>query len=70
MPSLAIRHKFKRVTHYEIRSDAFLTQTYPDYIQASAAFDVLLETGRYGDFIEILEFRKNQRPEILRKLKW
>jgi hypothetical protein len=70
MPVLALRHKIKRVTHYEVQSETLKTQVFEDYITANFAFSTLLESGRYGDFIKLIEFRKNKEPKTISKLEW
>ena len=70
MPVLAARHKINRVTHYQVQCDTLKTQQFDDYIQANGAFRVLLESNAYGEFIKLIEFRKNKDPITITKLQW
>lgn len=70
MPILAIRHKVLHVSHYEIVSDKFKTQKHPNYIEANSAFDSLVETDRYGEFIRLVEHRRGKPEEVISKLEW
>ena len=70
MPVLAIRHKFRRVTHYTVLSESFTTQKHDDYIAANGACNALAETGMYGDFIKLIEHRKNKPSRVIWSIKW
>tara|TARA_R110000851_G_scaffold23134_1_gene68035 strand:- start:976 stop:1227 length:252 start_codon:yes stop_codon:yes gene_type:complete len=70
MPILAIRHKLNRVTHYEVLSESFSPQQHKDYIAANAACKALVDTDKYGDFIKLVEHRKNKQPKVIWSIKW
>lgn len=70
MPVLAIVHKFKRVTHYEIQCEKIKTIKADNYIEANGYFYALLKSEKYGDFIKLVEFRKNKEPRVITKLVW
>lgn len=70
LPILAIRHKLKRVTHYEIQCANGFTSEYPDYIVAQITIEAILEFGGYGDYIKLVEFRANGEHETVINVEW
>lgn len=70
MPVLAIRHKILRVDYYEIRTELLGKLTEQNYIDAVAAYNALLDTDRYGSYIQLWEFHKDGEGKVLQKVSW
>tara|TARA_R110000851_G_scaffold288887_1_gene442985 strand:+ start:4106 stop:4390 length:285 start_codon:yes stop_codon:yes gene_type:complete len=69
LPILAIRHKVRRVSYYEIESDNLKLMTALNYVHADMLFYALLDLN-YGEYIKLTEFRKNGDAEILISIEW
>lgn len=70
MPMLAVRHKLKRVTYYEVVTDKGCNVKHYNYIDAGTAFDAIVDHGQYGEFIKLIEHYKDGTSSELKSLKW
>ena len=70
LPFLAIEHKLRRVTHYEITSEKLVTLKCKDRVEADHKFQALQETNRYGNYMKMVMFSKNKEPVTITKIVW
>jgi hypothetical protein len=53
-----------------VLSESYSPQQHEDYIAANAACKALVDTDKYGDFIKLVEYRKDNQYKVIWSIKW